>query len=51
MENQSLEFYERVRRGYLDLANREPGRVKVIDGNQCIDAVEKQIWELVSHVL
>ena len=51
MENQSLEFYERVRRGYLDLANRESGRVKVIDGNQSIDTVEKQIWELVSHVL
>jgi len=51
MENQSLEFYERVRRGYLVIANREPGRVKVIDGNQSIDAVEKQIWDLVSHVL
>jgi dTMP kinase len=51
MESQSLEFYERVRRGYLDIAKRESKRVKVIDGKQSIDAVEKQIWELVSHVL
>jgi dTMP kinase len=51
MESQSLEFYQRVRRGYLDLAKREPGRVKVIDGNQSIDAVGRQIWELVSDVL
>jgi dTMP kinase len=51
MESQSLEFYERVRRGYLDLAERESKRVKVIDGKQSIEAIEKQIWELVSHVL
>ena len=51
MESQSLEFYQRVRDGYLDLAKRESKRVKVIDGNQRIDAVEKQLWELVSHVL
>jgi dTMP kinase len=51
MESQSLEFYERVRRGYLDLAERESKRVNVIDGNQSIEAIEKQIWELVRHVL
>ena len=51
MENQSLEFYERVRRGYLDLAKREPKRVRVIDGSQSIETVERQIWEVTSHVL
>jgi dTMP kinase len=51
MENQSVEFYETVRQGYLDLAKREPKRVKVIDGSQSIEAVGKQIWELVRHVL
>ena len=51
MESQSLEFYERVRQGYLDLAERESKRVKVIDGKQSIDAVERQIWDLVNHVL
>jgi dTMP kinase len=51
MESQSLEFYDRVRQGYLDLARRESRRVKVIDGGQAIDGVEKQIWDLVSRVL
>lgn len=51
MENQSLEFYQRVRQGYLDLAGREPQRVKVVDGAQPLDAVEQQIWEHVRRVL
>jgi dTMP kinase len=51
MENQSLEFYDRVRQGYLDLAKREAHRVKVIDGNRSIEAIEKQIWDLVKSVL
>jgi dTMP kinase len=51
MENQSLDFFQRVRQGYLDLAKREPARVKIVDGSQSIDAMGKQIWELVRHVL
>jgi dTMP kinase len=51
MESQSLEFYDRVRQGYLDLAKREARRVKVIDGSQAIEVVEKQIWDLVKSVL
>jgi dTMP kinase len=51
MENESLTFHERVRQGYLDLARREPRRVKIVNGNQTLDAVAIQIWELVSHVV
>jgi dTMP kinase len=51
MENQSLEFYDRVRQGYLDLAQREPTRVKVIDGSRSLEAVGEQIWKLVRNVL
>jgi dTMP kinase len=51
MESQSLEFYDRVRQGYLDLSKREARRVKVIDGSQTLDEVEKQIWDLVKSVL
>ena len=51
MENQSLEFYDRVRHGYLDLAKREPHRVKVIDGSRSLEAIEKQIWDFVTDVL
>jgi dTMP kinase len=51
MESQSLEFHDRVRQGYLDLSKREARRVKMIEGSQAIDAIEKQIWELVKSVL
>lgn len=51
MENQALDFHERVRQGYRDLAGREPDRVKLLDGTQTIDAIEKQIWTLLQHVL
>lgn len=51
MENQKLEFYRRVRRGYLDLAKREPKRVKIVDGSQSLEGMEQQIWDLVSHVI
>jgi dTMP kinase len=51
MENQSLEFYDRVRQGYLELAAREGNRVKVIDGSHSLEVIEKQIWDLVNRVL
>jgi len=46
-----LDFYQRVRAGYLELARREPGRVRVVDGSGALAAVEEQVWKLVSGVL
>jgi dTMP kinase len=37
---ESLAFHERVREGFLAIAQAEPGRVKVIDAAQRLDAVE-----------
>ena len=51
MESQSLEFYQRVRQGYLELAKRDPKRVKIMDGRQSIEAIGEQIWEHIRHVL
>jgi dTMP kinase len=51
MENLSLEFYQRVRQGYLDLAQREPQRVKVVDGSQPMATVWEKVWEHIAHVL
>jgi len=51
MENQSLDFYDRVRQGYLALARQEPARIKILDGSQSLTAIEQQIWELLRHVL
>ena len=48
MEQQPEEFYERVRKGYRELAAHEPKRIVLIDGSAGIDEIEKQIWEALS---
>jgi dTMP kinase len=47
MEEEPVEFYERVCQGYRELARREPGRFILIDGAQSPDAIEEQIWNAV----
>lgn len=44
MEQENIEFYERVREGYLLLARSLPERFFIIDGTQDVQAIEKQIW-------
>jgi dTMP kinase len=51
MERENIEFYEKVRAGYLLLAKSMPARVVVIDGTQSEAAVEKKIWAAVQKVL
>src|SRR5216110_1986810 len=48
MEQEPAEFYERVRRGYRDLAAREPNRIVLIDGSADPDEIENQIWKILS---
>jgi dTMP kinase len=38
-EDEALEFFARVRSRYLELAQREPGRFRVLDATQSADAV------------
>src|SRR6266404_4181235 len=45
MEQQSVEFYEQVRDGYLELAQWQRDRVVVIKGWQAPHDIEKEIWE------
>ena len=47
MEQEPVEFYERVCAGYRDLAKAEPDRFIVIDGAQSADAIEEEIWAAV----
>jgi dTMP kinase len=48
MEQEPLEFYERVSEGYRDLAQREPARIRLLDGSRSPDEVESEIWREVS---
>jgi dTMP kinase len=48
MEEEPVEFYERVCEGYRALAKREPDRFVVIDAAQPPDAIENEIWNALS---
>ena len=47
MESAGIEFFEKVRRGFLEIAKQEPERVKVIDSKQSIEEIHSQILELI----
>ena len=51
MEQEPVEFYERVCQGYRALAAREPDRFILIDGRQIPDAIEIEIWETLTNRL
>jgi dTMP kinase len=42
-EAETVEFFERVRQGYLALARHEPERVRVIDASLALPAVTEQV--------
>jgi dTMP kinase len=50
-EQKELDFHYRVRSGYLELAGKEPERIKVIDGKQDIMRIHREIVSLVSEKL
>ncbi|MDP9003671.1 MAG: dTMP kinase [Verrucomicrobiota bacterium] len=49
MEQEPLEFYERVCEGYRELARGEPARIRLIDGTRSPDEIESEIWREVSE--
>ena len=49
MEQESLEFYERVSEGYRELARREPARIRLLDGSGSPEEIESEIWREVSE--
>jgi dTMP kinase len=44
MERENLDFYTKIREGYLVLAKGMPQRFVVIDGTKTQDAIAKKIW-------
>ncbi len=47
MERENIDFYTKVREGYLILAKELPQRLSVIDGRKPESAIEKAIWKVV----
>ena len=50
-EREAQSFFEKVRSGYLEIADREPERVKVIDASPSLDEVQRQIAAVVERFL
>lgn len=48
MESQPQSFFEKVRQGYLEVAQAEPQRIQVIDAGASPEAVHAAVWERVS---
>jgi dTMP kinase len=44
MESESIEFYRKVREGYLMLAKALPERYIIVDGTKTVEEVEESIW-------
>jgi dTMP kinase len=46
-ESQELMTHKRIRRGFLDIAEEEPGRCAVVDASQPEAMVAEDVWETV----
>lgn len=51
MDAETAEFYERVRRAYLKIADSEPQRFVVVDGGGEINEIKIQVSEIVTEFL
>ncbi len=51
MESSGAEFFNKVRKGYLEIAKQEPERVKVIDSTKSIEDVFSDVCEQVNQKL
>ncbi len=51
LEREGPDFFVRVRRAYLDIAAREPGRVVVVNGERPRQAIHEEIWPYAGRLL
>ena len=51
MENEGQTFHQKVREGFLKIAQDNPARVKVIDASLPKDVVFEKVWQVISQKL
>ena len=51
MESAGIEFHNRVRNGYLEIAKQEPQRVKVIDASGDIEDIHNEVKRMINNLL
>lgn len=50
-EREQLDFHERVRRGFLELACAEPSRIHVLDAARPVEEIQQKIRDLIDERL
>lgn len=50
-EQEERSFHERVRQGYLQQAETEPERFRIVDASQDPETVSEEIWNIISALL
>lgn len=51
LESEKIEFFERARQAYLDLAKAEPNRFLVIDASATVEQMQQQIVDRVAGLI
>ena len=51
MDEETEEFYTRVREAYLEVSRREPERFKVIDASRPVDVIHEDVLNLVTNAI
>ena len=50
MESAGIDFHNRVRNGYLELATQEPDRIKVLDATKTIEEIHEKVIEIIEKL-
>ena len=51
LELEDIEFHQRVRNGYLELASKEPERIKTVDASGNIEEIQNRVVRIVTDFL
>jgi dTMP kinase len=50
-ESEEINFHERVRKGYLKLAQNEAARFRIVDGSKGIEEVHAAVWAEINKII
>ncbi len=50
MESEDIEFYRRIRNGFLSISKKEPQRFIIINGERSIEEIAADIWQQIRRI-
>jgi dTMP kinase len=51
IESEAIDFHEKVRNGYIEVAGKDPERVKVVDSSGAIETTASEVVKIVEDLL